>query len=161
MKIKKATMERHVAELRLGKVRYDDFPLHINKKAHKLWAGKVVKVDLNEKYPVKIEWLEKTYLEDDLYYELDSVNVGDYLKVNAGSYKNKYPGYLKVIQVDSEKLITQEVKEKKVISNFELVEENIRRDIYNILLDIDNIEELKNIYKVLMKKGVDINESRY
>jgi len=136
-------------ELKFGKIPFDSFHIYINPRAQKMYAGLVVEYNTDKKYPIQLEWLEKTWVDDVLHYESNKLSVGDYIKVNGGSYKNRRTAYFKILSINSKELCLKLVTENQVIENFSDKARHFKRDIKNKVNDTKNEELLEKILKLL------------
>ena len=129
-------------------VKYNDFPVHINKKAHKLWVAKVTGYDDDSKYPVQLDWLDKEWFDGVLYYDIEPLVAGDMIKVNAGSHRNRYPTYFQVKAITDDELKLEEMKELDVIDELD-DDQNLKQEVLNAVNEVEDEEVLKQILEVV------------
>lgn len=125
-------------ELKFGKIPFDSFPIYINPRAQKMYAGLVVEYNTDKKYPIQLEWLEKTWVDDVLHYETNKLSEGDYIKVNGGSHKNRRTAYFRILSINSKELCLKLVTENQVVEAFSDNARHLKRDIKNKVNDTDN-----------------------
>jgi hypothetical protein len=108
--------EGQTVEKKAGQfVRYNGWPLHINPKAHKLWAAEVTGYDPSTKYNWIQDFLDSTYLNDDLHYDVSGVSAGDYLRVKAASHSNDKTRVLRVLYTDDDLLKVEKLRDDEAI----------------------------------------------
>lgn len=87
-----------------------------NTKAHTPWAAKITGPD--SKYKFVREWLKKAFVNNYQYLAISGFGEGDTLNFNGGSWKNKYPTYVRILEINTEK----ETMTVKYIDEVEVLE---------------------------------------
>jgi hypothetical protein len=103
-------------EIRAGRyVKYNDWPLHINPKAHKLWAAVLTGYDTATKYNWEMEFLDKTSVDGDPHYDVSAVKEDDLVRVKAGSHSNDKTRVLRVLYQDESEMIVEKLDDTDAI----------------------------------------------
>ena len=131
-------------------VYYKAFPHHINKKAHKIWAGKVIGLNEKSSYLVQLAWLDKKWINNLLHYDLHDIQVGDILKVNGGSHNKSYITYYKITSMSDIKLAIKQLEESEVINEFRNATNQKLKSIRNKIINkVNNLEDISKFNKIL------------
>ena len=137
-------------------IKYDSWPIHINENAHKLWAGKVINYDENAPHPIFLEWLNRKWFDNVMYYDVSDLTSGDIVRVNAGSHNRLYPTCFKIMGFFEDTMRVEKIDDTKVMEIFRDEEEkeimNLRKQIMNQAYNINEKEVLKEILDFIKEK---------
>lgn len=136
-------------ELNLGKIPFDSFPIYVDPQAQKMWTGLVIEYNTDKKYPIQLDWLEKTWIDDVIHYETNNLSEGDYIKISGGSHKNRRTAYFQILSVNSKKICLKLVTQNQVVFAFSDKARHLKREIKNKVNNTNNEKLLKRILKIL------------
>lgn len=106
------------ADLTAGKyAKWKSLSLHANPKASKPWAQRVT--GTHEKYGVDGEWLDKSYIDDQVYFDVSGLEAGDIIKVSGGSHNKKQNGFFCVSFVGEDVIEYEKTSEADVLEALE------------------------------------------
>jgi hypothetical protein len=137
-------------------IKYDSWPIHINKNAHKLWAGEVIGINEEAQYPILLEWLDRKWFDNIMYYDVSNLTPGDIVRVNAGSYKKSYPTCFRIMGFFEDIIRVEKIDDILVMELFKDEKEkrimSLRKQIMNDVRDIRELEILKEVLESVKEK---------
>lgn len=153
-------MTQSDVELKNGRfVHYAAWNLHINPKAHKLWAARVTGYDPSTKFNWQQDFLGTTSLDDDRHYDVQGIAEGDVLRVKAASHSNDKTTCMEAEEKTDERMVCEHLSDSEAIEMVQADDSDergeIEREIEAVLADCD-ADELRKIRDYAdMLKGAD------
>ena len=137
-------------------VRFDNWPVHINENAHKLWAGKVIDYNENSQHPILLEWLDKKWFNDVMFYDISTLTPGDIVRVNAGSHNKLYPTCFRVMGFYEDTKKKKKIDDTIVMEIFRSDKEKEIRDLRKLIMNelekINNERSLREVLDIIKKR---------
>jgi hypothetical protein len=148
-------------DLTAGKVQWSEISLHANEKACKPWAQRIT--GTHEKYGVDGEWLDKQRIDGDVFFDLEDVGPGDYIKVSGASHSNKKHSYWRVQHVTDE-LSVERVDEAEVIEAIEGDAgddglDDLRNALIQAVSECDDEETLNKVKALMIRESAAQTDS--
>lgn len=132
-------------------VKYNEFNLHINPKAHKLWAARVRGFDPGTKFKWDMDFLKKTKIDGKPHYDMAKIQVGDVLRVKAASHSNDKTTCMVVTEMTDDEIVCEHIKDSEAIDRVQANTDErneLTREIQTMLTEC-SVEELERVHEYI------------